>query len=104
MSERSDDDRDERVSLEKADVPLDFDPYRFGKPEHPIDPRYAPPGYVPPEPAPPPEPTVQQHPQQPYAPPYYGPDYSQRGQQPTDPHQPPWGQAPPPGYPQQPYG
>ena len=28
--------------------PLDFDPYRYGKPEHPIPPEYAPPGYVPP--------------------------------------------------------
>jgi len=49
MSEHSDDDGDERVSLEKSDAPLDFDPYRFGKPEYPIDPRYAPPGYVAPE-------------------------------------------------------
>ncbi|HEV7205543.1 MAG TPA: DUF4190 domain-containing protein [Jatrophihabitans sp.] len=24
-----------------------FDPYRFGKPEHPVPPEYAPPGYVP---------------------------------------------------------
>ncbi len=32
-----------------ADVP--FDPYRFGKPDHPVPPEYAPPGYVPPAPA-----------------------------------------------------
>lgn len=31
-----------------AEQPLDFDPYRFGKPDHPIPPEYAPPGYVPP--------------------------------------------------------
>ena len=28
--------------------PLDFDPYRFGKPDHPVAPEYAPPGYRPP--------------------------------------------------------
>ena len=27
---------------------VDFDPYRFGAPEHPIAPEYAPPGYTPP--------------------------------------------------------
>lgn len=31
-----------------SDSPPDFDPYRFGKPDHPIPPEYAPPGYVPP--------------------------------------------------------
>lgn len=30
---------------ESAQQPLDFDPYRFGKPDHPIPPEYAPPGY-----------------------------------------------------------
>ena len=30
--------------------PLDFDPYRFGAPDHPIPPEYAPPGYTPPPP------------------------------------------------------
>ena len=34
-----------------ADAP--FDPYRFGKPDHPVPPEYAPPGYVPDEPPPP---------------------------------------------------
>jgi hypothetical protein len=51
----------EPVSLDKsagADPPLDFDPYRFGAPEHPVPPEYAPPGYRPPPavPAPPPPP------------------------------------------------
>ena len=38
------------VSFNKpaARPPLDFDPYRFGKPDRPIPPEYAPPGYVPP--------------------------------------------------------
>ena len=31
-----------------VEPPLDFDPYRFGRPEHPIPPEYAPPGYRPP--------------------------------------------------------
>lgn len=45
------------VSLDKGagDEPLDFDPYRFGKPDYPISPQYAPPGYTgqvpPPQPA-----------------------------------------------------
>ncbi len=39
----------EPVSLSKpADEPLDFDPYRFGAPDYPIAPEYAPPGYRPP--------------------------------------------------------
>ncbi len=47
----------EPVSLDKpqppddpgtADGPLDFDPYRFGAPERPVSPEYAPPGYRPP--------------------------------------------------------
>lgn len=43
---------------------LDFDPYRFGLPDHPVPPEYAPPGYVfPNQPAPPP------HPAGPWAPP-----------------------------------
>jgi hypothetical protein len=33
-----------------------FDPYRFGAPAHPIDPAYAPPGYVPPPASTPPDP------------------------------------------------
>ncbi|MEO8888500.1 MAG: DUF4190 domain-containing protein [Jatrophihabitantaceae bacterium] len=36
------------VSLDKpsGQAPIDFDPYRFGRPEHPIAPEYAPPGYA----------------------------------------------------------
>ena len=47
----------EPVSLDKPAVhggdeaPPDFDPYRFGAPDHPIPPEYAPPGYRPPAPA-----------------------------------------------------
>lgn len=36
---------------EERTPPLDFDPYRFGKPEHPVPPEYAPPGYYPEAPA-----------------------------------------------------
>lgn len=45
----------EPVSLDKAgaEPPLDFDPYRFGAPAHPVPPEYAPPGYRPPPPTPP---------------------------------------------------
>jgi hypothetical protein len=39
-----------------GDEPLDFDPYRFGRPEHPVPAEYAPPGYIPPPQAPPPPP------------------------------------------------
>jgi hypothetical protein len=45
--------RPDAVSLSKSDPPqqpLDFDPYRFGLPDHPIAPEYAPPGYRPPPP------------------------------------------------------
>ncbi len=38
----------------QADPPPDFDPYRFGAPEHPVPPEYAPPGYRPPPPTAPP--------------------------------------------------
>ena len=79
--------------------PLDFDPYRFGRPDHPVPPEYAPPGYVPPSTPsmpPPGQPTSQQpiwppvdmSKQQPQQPAQYGayPGYT--------PHPPP-----PPGYP-----
>ena len=38
----------ERVNLEKGDPTSEapFDPYRFGKPDHPIPAEYAPPGYT----------------------------------------------------------
>jgi hypothetical protein len=79
--------------------PLDFDPYRYGKPDYPVPPEYAPPGYVAPTPAPPAypptQPTAQQpiwpptdDKQQPPPPPQYG---AYRGYAPHPP--------PPPGYP-----
>jgi hypothetical protein len=90
------------------DAPLDFDPYRFGKPDHPIPPEYAPPGYVPPAPGdpgpvwppkntPPPH-QVQQPPQ--YQTPYQQP-YGQQpyGQHPYGPGQYQPHPPPPPGYP-----
>jgi hypothetical protein len=55
---------------------VDFDPYRFGKPEHPIPPEYAPPGYRP-DPVPP----------------VFGPPQPPQGQVPGQP--PGW--SPPPG-------
>ena len=77
----------------QPDAPAEppFDPYRFGRPEHPVPPEYAPPGYVPdppPQPGPPPP-----------APPYGAPPYGA----------PPPGQAGPPyaggpGYPHYPGG
>lgn len=79
--------------------PLDFDPYRFGKPDHPVPPEYAPPGYVPPTPAEPgpvwpPKDTAQppsSYGQPPYRQPYGG-------------HQPYGGQPPYGGYPPAPGG
>jgi hypothetical protein len=85
--------------------PLDFDPYRFGKPDHPIPPEYAPPGYVPPaQPTPagpgpvwppkdPPSPAPG-YGQQPYPPPYGGHPPASGGYGGYTPHPPP-----PPGYP-----
>lgn len=68
--------------------PLDFDPYRFGKPDHPIPPEYAPPGYVPPQPAYPPN-----YPPQPVWP----PSTDQHQGYPA--HNPYPYPPPPPGYP-----
>lgn len=44
------DDSGPLVDLSKNDPAADapFDPYRYGRPEHPVPPQYAPPGYVPP--------------------------------------------------------
>ncbi len=74
----------EPVDLGKARQPppeVPFDPYRFGKPDHPVPPEFAPPGYNPvPQPSPyaaqQPYPTEQSAypPQQP-PPPYPGPNY-----------------------------
>jgi hypothetical protein len=91
----------------------DFDPYRFGKPEHPIPPEYAPPGYVPDNP---PAAPSAQGPAQPVwpprdeqqRPPYGGYPPYQSGQYPPAQYPPPGqyppGQyqphpPPPPGYP-----
>ncbi|MCW2595731.1 MAG: hypothetical protein JWP39_1619 [Jatrophihabitans sp.] len=88
-----------------------FDPYRFGKPDHPIPPEYAPPGYVPPpSPAPPaggppmtPYPGMPQPgPQQPYDPanspyPYGAPPYGNAPYGNTPYGNTPYG-APPPNY------
>jgi hypothetical protein len=88
----------EPVSLAKGtepDAAPDFDPYRFGAPEHPVPPEYAPPGYRPPPAfAPPPRlAPPQYHPGQPYpGQPYPGQPYP--GQPyPGQPYPPP-----PPGY------
>jgi hypothetical protein len=83
MSSPHGDDRwpdSEQVSLDKEQDDTEqvpFDPYRFGAPEHPVPPEYAPPGYVPPPPkAPPPPPGPERYgygygypPRQPYPPP-----------------------------------
>ena len=50
-------------------APPDFDPYRYGKPDHPIPPEYAPPGYVPPVPPAPAAPSPAQYPGYSYPPP-----------------------------------
>ncbi len=75
-----------------SDVP--FDPYRFGKPDHPVPPEYAPPGYVP------------DAPPSPYSAATNAPyGQSPYGQPPSG--QPPYGQAPygqPPFGPQNTYG
>lgn len=74
---------DEGISLEKnatEDAQPDFDPYRFGAPEHPVPPEYAPPGYTPPPPtaappgtSPPPPYGYPAYGQQPQQYPHYGP-------------------------------
>ena len=81
----------------------EFDPYRFGPPDHPVPPEYAPPGYQttgyqPPAPPPaPPQPP--QAPSDPFAaqlPPSNYPGYPGYPSQPTG--------YPPPGYPPAGYG
>jgi hypothetical protein len=96
----------EPVDLTKGDPAGEapFDPYRFGKPDHPIPAEYAPPGYTGPV-APPPTPYEQPNP---WAAPQYGapagnpfnnPPGTPYGQQPYG--QQPYGQQP---YPPAPYG
>jgi len=94
-----------------GDAELDFDPYRFGAPDHPVPPEYAPPGYRPPAAAPGTQPGGYTPPPYRAAPPgpqgyagpppgTYGPpnQYGQYGQYP------PGQYGPPPGYPPYPYG
>jgi hypothetical protein len=72
------DDRDSDQSERGYDpsAPLDFDPYRFGRPDRPVPPEYAPHGYVTPPPqappvmAPPPYPYGYPPPPPPGYPPY----------------------------------
>jgi hypothetical protein len=108
-----------------AEPEATFDPYRFGPPAHPIDPAYAPPGYVPPPPAsaPPDFGGSQQFPAGPAGYPpapggqsfgpgqYGGPGYGPPQSGPPPYGQPPYGQPPygqpqygPPQYGQPPYG
>lgn len=93
-----------------------FDPYRFGRPEHPVPPEFAPPGYRPDIPSgapygPPPNPYgpppgsppgAPQYPTQrglPGPPPYGGPP-GYPSSPPAGYGQPPYGQSPYGGYPQ----
>jgi hypothetical protein len=73
--------RREPISLSKdeSERAPDFDPYRFGAPEHPVPPEYAPPGYRPPPPANPPPQFPPGPPQYPgyWAPPPNAPQYPQ---------------------------
>jgi hypothetical protein len=96
-------------------APLDFDPYRFGKPDYYVAPEYRPPGYVPPEPETtptgytPPPPYAPTQSWQPSPPPPYGPGGpAQPGSYPPPPGQypPPSGPYPPPSgnYPPPYYG
>ncbi|MCW2497733.1 DUF4190 domain-containing protein [Jatrophihabitans sp.] len=82
-------------------APLDFDPYRFGAPEHPVPPEYAPPGYVPPTPPPvPPSEPGQPYGSQPYgSQPYGSPPYGAPQYPPPPPGAAPYG-SPQPGTPE----
>ncbi|WP_375492201.1 hypothetical protein [uncultured Jatrophihabitans sp.] len=94
-----------KVDLSKhgpGDADPPFDPYRFGRPEHPVPPEFAPPGYIPDPPAEPPANPYGTA--NPYGPPpgQYGappnPYGSQHQAQPYHPYGPPPGQQPYPGY------
>lgn len=91
----------EGVDLTKggSETPEPFDPYRFGKPDHPIPAEYAPPGYTGPTvPTTPPPSPYGAHPG-PYGSQFGTPPYPQ----PQYPAQGPYGYGPPPppyhGYP-----
>ncbi len=75
----SDHERRDPVSLRKDEheQPVDFDPYRFGAPEHPVPPEYAPPGYRRPPPSQPPHNQPWQNYGAPPPPPPYWPQYPQ---------------------------
>jgi hypothetical protein len=64
-----------------------FDPYRYGKPDYPVPPEYAPPGYVPDPPAQPlpPHPYYGPSPYGSMPPPYAGGPYPPPGQYPGPP-------------------
>lgn len=125
MTSPNDSPEPEHVDLSKADpgtpddAPLDFDPYRFGLPDHPVPPEFAPPGYRPPEPPPTPDPYSPYGPGSPYGttppdaqqqpawPPQAGPPYGQppygqppTSQQPGQPPTSPYGSYPAPPQPQ----
>ncbi|HZZ97936.1 MAG TPA: DUF4190 domain-containing protein [Jatrophihabitantaceae bacterium] len=96
MSVPPDEDRDGDRDESGPEQPLAFDPYRFGRPEQPVPPEYAPPGYVPPpQPAPPAQPTQPSPPQYPSAYPSPYQPYQQYGAPPPNPYPYP---PPPPGY------
>lgn len=96
------DESDEGVSFTKREQPAaepssdptgeaEFDPYRFGKPEHPIPAEYAPPGYT--------GPTVPSTPTSPYGAPY-GAGANPFANPPGTPYgPPPGGYGPPPPFP-----
>ena len=102
------------VAETTPEPPLDFDPYRFGLPDHPVPPEYAPPGYRPPAPpVPPPPPQYPANPQYPQSAPYpQNAQYPPYGQYPPNaPYPPPnapyeqypqYGAPPPPPYSQYP--
>src|SRR3954454_23535506 len=73
MSETPDHGAQSSENSDGTEAPLDFDPYRFGAPEHPIPPEYAPPGYKPPAPTRPPPGVPPPLPQSGYLPPAYRP-------------------------------
>jgi hypothetical protein len=95
MTVPPDEDRDRGPSEPGGEQPLDFDPYRFGKPEHPVPPEFAPPGYVPPAPQQPVPPQFGAYPPPPRSPyqppPGYPPGYPPAGYPPPPPGYPPYG-------------
>ena len=110
MTDQPDQGSESSTPADPTAAPLDFDPYRFGKPDHPVPPEYAPPGYVPDYP--PPQPVEQKPvwpptddatkppayaPYQQYPPPQYQPGQHQPPQYQPGQYQP--HPPAPPGYP-----